>query len=317
VLLLRRLVLRLDQKFARNTSWRFIDSRYRFPDQLNPFAEIPPAARQINNLDGQLLDVDFIGIKIGDINGNVDLDATNANQVELRSQAEAMPMVLIDEKLIPGRTYSVALNLKDLKSLLGLQYSLQFDPNALELSQVHYAALQEEDISWNDLERGMLHFSWNKGLSSGENESTMLCTLEFTALEAINLRAALHLSTRILRPEAYTSDLLIHPIQLVWKTKGDDLTFQQDLVFQLYQNRPNPFGNDTVIEFDLPFQERATLIVRDLAGRILYRTTADYLAGHHQITLSKSILGASGLLYYSLETPNFAATKKMVVLNTE
>lgn len=316
VLLLRRLVLRLDQKFARNTSWRFIDASYRFPDALNPFAEEPPALRRVNNLDGQLLDVDFIGIKIGDINGNVDINAANANAVELRSQAAPITMNLDNQHLVAGKTYKIQLELKDLAQLQGLQYGLQFNPAALELNGIQYATLQEEDLNLNDLERGLMQFSWSRGISlGGDLNSTALCTLEFTALQTGELEEFVQFSNRLLHPEAYTEDLQIHPLELFWNgknTAGAD----NDPVFQLHQNRPNPFGEDTVIEFDLPTPERATLVIRDVAGRTLYRTSASYLAGRHQITVSKSELGAQGLLYYSLETPKFAATKRMVVLNT-
>lgn len=313
VLLLRRLVLRLDQKFSRNTSWRFIDASYRFPDPLNPFAEEPPAFRQIYNLDGQVLNVDFIGVKIGDINGNVDL--SNANTVELRSQATPISLTLDNQHIVAGKTYKIQLALQDLTQLQGLQYGIQFSPSALDLSNIEYEVLQEEDLSLNDVERGLLQFSWSRGISLGNVESNNLCSLTFLALQTGDLKDFLQFSTGGLHPEAYTQDLKIHPLQLLWKG-NDNTTISNDLVFQLHQNRPNPFGEDTVIEFDLPAPERATLTIRDVAGRTLFTTTANYLAGRHQITVSKSELGAQGLLYYSLETPKFAATKRMVVLNT-
>jgi hypothetical protein len=40
----------------------------------------------------------------------------------------------------------------------------------------------------------------------------------------------------------------------------------------------------------------------------------DYKAGANQITLTKGDLNASGVMYYRLETADFSATKKMIVI---
>lgn len=67
--------------FPNNTSWRFISAEYNFPDPTNPYAEVFPEVVNINNLLGNL-SFDFIGVKIGDVDGNADthLDPiTNAN----------------------------------------------------------------------------------------------------------------------------------------------------------------------------------------------------------------------------------------------
>jgi hypothetical protein len=42
---------------------------------------------------------------------------------------------------------------------------------------------------------------------------------------------------------------------------------------------------------------------------------ANYSKGWSQVTIKQSDLKAAGVLYYSLDTPNFTDTKKMVLLN--
>jgi len=64
------LILHIDEGFANNTSWRFLEADYPFPVPTNPFASIFPEATYINGLtpDEQH---DFVGVKIGDVNGSV------------------------------------------------------------------------------------------------------------------------------------------------------------------------------------------------------------------------------------------------------
>ena len=65
----RKLILNLDPVFPKNTSWRFVDAAYRFPNPANPWATSFPESISMNNLPGNA-SINFIAIKIGDVNGS-------------------------------------------------------------------------------------------------------------------------------------------------------------------------------------------------------------------------------------------------------
>lgn len=69
--ILRKLILSIIPEFPENTSWRFVDVNYRFPDPSNPFQETFP-----ETISGQGPGVahDFIGIKTGDVNNGAAVD---------------------------------------------------------------------------------------------------------------------------------------------------------------------------------------------------------------------------------------------------
>ena len=86
--------------------------------------------------------------------------------------------------------------------------------------------------------------------------------------------------------------------------------------FQLFQNRPNPFSDETAIGFYLPEAGAATLTIFDESGRMIYTAKGEYAKGDHSVTVSKSMLGnASGLLYYRVTTEHDSATRKMILTN--
>lgn len=84
--------------------------------------------------------------------------------------------------------------------------------------------------------------------------------------------------------------------------------------FALYQNEPNPFGNRTLIKFQLPESSAATLSVFDAEGRLLYKQTDDYSPGGHTVSLEKAQLVSTGVLFYRLEAGAHMAWRKMVLL---
>lgn len=68
---LRKLILGLTDEFSNNTSWRFVPASYVFPDPANPWSELFPETAIIQDLPLGYTTVNFIGIKIGDVNDSV------------------------------------------------------------------------------------------------------------------------------------------------------------------------------------------------------------------------------------------------------
>jgi hypothetical protein len=89
--------------------------------------------------------------------------------------------------------------------------------------------------------------------------------------------------------------------------------------YALSKNFPNPFNPSTTINFSIPRSERVKLAVFDLLGReiaILVDELKD--AGNYQVvwngTNGAGIPASSGVYFFRLETPNFAATERMMLL---
>lgn len=72
---LRKLILGIYTELPCAGSYRFVDANYVFPDPLNPFPF--PETITVENLSGDTGDLDFIGIKIGDVNGSGSFSPTS------------------------------------------------------------------------------------------------------------------------------------------------------------------------------------------------------------------------------------------------
>ncbi len=67
---LRKLILNIETDFSNNTSWRFVDHSYEFPDLENPWAESFPELLNLFHVYENLEHMDFVAVKIGDVNGS-------------------------------------------------------------------------------------------------------------------------------------------------------------------------------------------------------------------------------------------------------
>ncbi len=290
---LRKLILNIDNKFGNNTSWRFVDASYSFPNPANPWSVQFPEVANLNDL-GADARANFVAVKIGDVNGN----AVATSQVRTAGE---FGLNVADQALKAGNEYRVEVA-GDLKSIEGLQFSMSYDVNAIELVDVEYGVAKEENFGIFAKE-GVITASWN-----GDANSNTFATLVFRATADANLSEVLNLNSRYTAAEAYRNN---DQLSVALNFAGAQA---EAAGFELKQNTPNPFAGETVIGFNLPVAGEATLTIQDVTGRTLRVVRGQFAQGYNQVTLKATDLNATGVLTYTLEAAEFTATKKMIIV---
>ena len=298
---LRKMILSVDMEFRNNTSWRFIPRDYQFPNLENPWATPFPELKSVNDLGTSNLNIDFVAIKTGDVNGSAQ---PNSLIIRERNNAGIFYLETMDQQIQSGQEIRVPITAAGLREIQGYQFTLQF--RDLELSKVEYGLLQEEHFGLKRVKDGVLTISWNSESSVPDQE---LATLVFRARTNAQLSDLVNINSRYTVAEAYNQ--LDETLDVALRfTDLEDLS----KLPELYQNTPNPFDGETVIGFYLPEAAQASLIIRDVAGRNIRLIRGDYPRGYSQLKLNSEDLPSSGVFYYSLETSDFILTKKMVII---
>ncbi|MEM8487145.1 MAG: T9SS type A sorting domain-containing protein, partial [Bacteroidota bacterium] len=84
--------------------------------------------------------------------------------------------------------------------------------------------------------------------------------------------------------------------------------------FDLHQNYPNPFANQTTIRFSLGASEDVNLTVYDVSGKAVEVVANQaFASGEHAIPFDASNL-ASGVYIYQLKTPTQSFSRQMTVV---
>ena len=93
-----------------------------------------------------------------------------------------------------------------------------------------------------------------------------------------------------------------------------EVSFEKILHFELNQNYPNPFNPETTIRFQIPQSGNVSLNVYDVLGRKIATLVDEYkLAGKYEVIFNGKEL-ASGVYFYRLQSGNFIAEKKIVLI---
>ena len=81
----------------------------------------------------------------------------------------------------------------------------------------------------------------------------------------------------------------------------------------LYQNVPNPVSGSTSIGFELSKATNAKLSIVDINGVLIKQISGVFDEGYNSVLIED--LHTKGLLFYTLETKTFTATKKMIIID--
>ena len=310
MVVIRRVILGLDNNFTANKSWRFVDKNFAFTNPQNPFAQPIPEVISLNNLSSDNLYADFVAIKVGDVNGSA---APNqmTDGADQRDYAGVLHLSTENRLLEQGQSYEVAFRGLDFEDIMGLQFTLNLDPEKLEwggISSCDLPGLGQDNFGEQFSREGQILFSWNAAGGVAMKEEDCLFTIHLKALQTGYLLEWINIDSGRLRTEAYRvgGDLLAVRLQA-------SAPMEEGL--RIYQNRPNPFDRSTVIGFSVDRPVQGALVVFDLSGKEVLRHTASWDKGYHEFTVGREQLPGKGMYYYKLETDAITEVRKMILID--
>jgi hypothetical protein len=287
---LRKLILGMIDQLPSSDSWRFYERE---------------SNKSFYHIDEMLetMRADFVGVKIGDVNGSND-PALKANR---SSEAFTLSVNRYPEQ------ERITFRATEQKKISGLQLTIEFDPSKLQIVNVlpgnkinitadHFNLLQQEN--------GWITLSWNPedGTSLELIPGQEIFSLQLVDPGQVDLSEMLTISSRRTPAEVYDDTGVESGINLEFEDSG----FAAD--FSLKQNRPNPWKHSTAIGFTLTESAQTSLTVYDVNGRMVKQMGGQMPKGYHEWSIDAADLPASGVYYYKLETNDRTAVRKMILM---
>lgn len=301
---LRKLILGIYVELPNNTSWRFVDKEYVFPDPYNPWMQVWPETHTLNSLVLGMNHADFFGVKVGDVNNTV---KANATSILPRGSGNIMELVIDERQVVAGDVVEVPVYAGSSNSIEGIQFSFDLG-SGFELADIRGGQLDMTSDNFGWLNNRTLTGSWSNAEAVRVDASAPLFTLVLNATAGAMLSQSIAITTAPTQPEAYNVEGEIMDLNLTFR--GAD----QVLAFELLQNEPNPFTGHTQIGFIIPESGQVTLTLFDLTGKQLLDQTIEGVKGLNKIEITKDQVGGQGMVYYQIQFQGYTATKKMLIL---
>ena len=296
---LRKLILGVYTELPSNNSWRFVDASQTFQDEVNPWPFVESLT--IRTLDHSVNDMDFIGVKVGDVSGNA---IANSLLADSRSNAN-IEFTAETNAISAGETFDITFTAKEALTISGIQLNLEFNGARLNEISSDILDIQAHEYIADD---HSLSLSWVD--VQGVALDGDVITLSMTATTSGNVSDMIQFGTSF-SSEVYTGDLETRDVQIAFEGADHSVIAT---AFELYQNEPNPFNDNTTISFRIGEDGPATLNVFDVTGKMIYEVSDEFSKGYNEIKVNKNDLDATGVLYYQLNYAGSIATKKMISL---
>lgn len=298
VVLLRKLLLGFIDEFPDNTaSWRFVAANYEFMDPENPFQEAFPEQIELE-LTATVNNINFIGVKTGDVNNSVHDTGEDSNNLEGRSVHPSSSLLV---KWLP---ISSEIVVSVPAGSVALQGAFEIDANIKKFTPARLPDLSLANFGLQELANGRIRFSWNT--SAPLTHAQELVRIKIDAFDKVDLSNVIQLNNTVLKGEIYTPTQAF-PLHL---------QIEQTTDFQLLGHAPNPFKEWTNIQFELGETANVQLSIFDVQGRLQQTQTATFEAGIQAFRVERASL-AAGVLFYELqiEGRGVVARKQLVAVD--
>ncbi len=293
---LRKLILGHYAEFPDNTSWRFVNKDFVFTNAENPwpFEEVSMIEPLVMNENAQ----DFIGVKVGDVNGSNDPSNLTGEELSDVRGKDALTISIEDMNMQAGEEYVLDFYIHDDREIVAFQGALVLDPEKVEILSVDGTSMEMGETHFGPehlQEEGILTFAWtdpyNKGLSTDTKVSVRV-----QAKGAYSVKESIAIAGENTPVVSYYADGTTLTEELIEL----DITEREVLTFEVHQNTPNPFINTTSIRVDMPEDGLVEMKIMDALGQKISTQTHELTYGENVIELNGKMFLSGGVYIYEI-----------------
>jgi hypothetical protein len=256
--------------------------------------------------------VDFIGVKTGDVNdsaipnGLMNSDTRNTNG-ELIFNYSEQTLNSGEERWVP--VYATGFN-----DIVGFQFTLNFDPEKMEVLDMRNASLgiSSSNFNFENSDQGYLTSSWNNNHGVTIDSDNPMFELLVRAKSSTDVQISFSAGSEMTTAEAYNGKFELLTVSWSERSRLQEINV---LEFTLHQNEPNPWSDQTIIQIDLEKDANLTLKVTDVQGRVIYQASKFNQKGQNYWTLDKKDVPVNGILYVEISDGEHSAIKRMIKLD--
>lgn len=297
---MRRLLLGHTASFSGKDSWTFV---YEGQDLINAMQEKDPLEETyfIQELV-QDMDVSFIGIKTGDVSGDV---VSNSALADSRSALAAIDWKYELKEF--DNEFHLLVRSSRKMNIDGFQGTLEWN-GGMALTDIHAGKLTIEKDHYNQdfSDQSLMPVSFNHDQSITIDEDDVLFTLVFAGAYQIE-QPDVRMTNELLESELYANEQM-YALNL----SQEDIAISR---LEVAQNVPNPWSETTLIRAEIPLDGQAELRIYDLQNRLIYKEGRQVESGSHLFTVSHEQVKESGLYFYEIEIGGIIARQKMIRVN--
>ena len=313
---IRRLILAIIPSYDCDF-WKYVNSDYVFPDPQNPFPY--EDSRTYFNLINIEADQDFVGIKLGDVNGSWNPSRTGLSKWADEEFNVDEPTVKFDvENQIASEDAEIIVPfiVSDFKEIGGFQFTLEWDPSILQFVSVgdyNLKGISEGNFGITGTSEGILTVAWDdiNGGYQTVADGTSVFAIWFRVLGYDGSSSAVNFTSTVTQMFSHNG---VSFTALNIAGHGGVITIKNIPTEFSVGNYPNPFNPSTTISYTLPENVHVKLDIYNLLGQLIDTLVDEYQeAGIYNSVLDGGEL-SSGVYFYRIIAGEKTKSAKILLL---
>lgn len=285
----RKVLLRVYEDLPNNTRWRFIDAAFQFPNKNNPFQTGFPESLTLAGISSDSIpDLNFVGIKIGDVdctNGIYSLDSTHVEILNIR-----------DEYVQAGDQFKIPLFFGKTAQWLGFQYDLKINPNLLSIQNVEPKLLPNFNSNAFGLFSGNLRCAWVNATPVTIPAGAPFTYITVKALQSLWLHDAISLQPFGFDQIGYKGNEKAQRFKLEFILNQQQTTSEK----ANFSAIPNPTSNAAWLPIQLEEAGTIQIDLQDMHGQTRWSQKMQLDAGEQNLEIPDTAFGQPGMYTWRL-----------------
>ena len=314
ILLIKSLILQMNSNFPSNEIWKFVNSDYVFSNPQQPF---PYENSRSYSSVANLTDQNFVAIKLGDVNNSWNPN-TSKSQI-----STTLNFDLTDQNANAGEIISIPLKISNFNNISGYQFTINWNPTDFEFVGIDNNTLTG-NYGTNQITSGKITALWSTENANGQSlaDGSIVFTLKLKVINQANANSPIEINSSITAAEAYNNNLdqltIVTTSANISINNTTSISDNQKDNYYLVQNSPNPFSENTVITFNLPENQKVSLVIYNLLGEEVYNFAGNYNKGTHSLIwdgknqYNKSLSNGNYLL--KMQAGDFITNRKLILI---
>ncbi len=285
----RKVLLGVYEDLPNNTSWRFIDAAFKFPNANNPFqTSFTETIKFAGISSDSIQELNFVGIKVGDVDcfsGIYNLDTTHVEVLNIR-----------DEYVQAGDQFKIPLFFGKTAQWLGFQYNLEIDHNLLSVLNIEPKLLPNFNTSAFGLFSGNLRCAWVNGTPFTIPAGAVFTSITVKALQAGWLHDAISLKPHYFDQIGYKGNEKAQRFKLEFIQNQQQTTSEK----ANFSAIPNPTSNAAWLPIQLEEAGTIQIDLQDMHGQTRWSQKMQLDAGEQNLEIPDTAFGQPGVYTWRL-----------------
>ncbi len=239
------------------------------------------------------------------------------------TQAQSTSLYFEDQQVEPGSMVNIDLSVSDFENMLGMQFSINWNPEVLSFQNVEDFGIEditlEANFGLDSAIVGRMGFLWIDNSLSGVAlpDSSVLFSIKFLVIGDPNTACEIVFSDTPTLIELSDDEGVIEADLVggvVTVAEPNSVFNAQDPV-KVIDCYPNPFSTRTTLEFQMTNADYLTIAIKDVKGKVVHEQKDYFLPGKHQIVFNKELFPTAGIFFCELVSSEFKNSQKLIRLN--